>query len=74
MNSKQLKLVSATIGSSALLAMGAFAAVSSGISAADTLPVVPQAQEEASTTKAPDVVATPPITTAPFTIPTGEPQ
>jgi hypothetical protein len=73
-NSKQLKFVLATIGSGGLLAMGAFAAVSSGTSAADTLPVAPQARQEASTTKAPDVVATPPITTAPFTIPTGEPQ
>lgn len=72
---KQFKLVSATIGSAALLGMGVFAAVSTGASSAEPLQVAPLAIETVTTeTTPPDVVATPPITTPPFTIPTGEPQ
>jgi hypothetical protein len=73
MNSKQLKLISATIGAGALLTMGTFAAVASATSSADG-PLQTASQGAASETRAPDVVATPPIATAPFTIPTGEPQ
>jgi hypothetical protein len=74
-NSMQFKLVSATFGAGALVAMGVFAAASSGASAAGPQQVSPLPQKVATNeTTPPDVVATPPITTAPFTIPTGEPQ
>jgi hypothetical protein len=74
-NAKQLKIIAATIGSGALLSMGALAAAASGMSSADSLRLVPLAPEVKTVeTSTPDVVATPPITTPPYTIPTGEPQ
>jgi hypothetical protein len=71
MNASQFKVASAAIGAGALIAMGSFALASSGTSFAD--PMSPPEFRTTQTTP-PDVVATPPITTAPYTIPTGEPQ
>jgi hypothetical protein len=84
--SKQVKLFSATVGASALLAMGAFAIASNDVSAAQDPPLPPgpvttseiTTGETVTDTGAPaspeTSVVTPPITTPPSTIPTGEPQ
>ncbi len=88
MNSKQVKLGSATLGAGALIAMGAFGIASSGMSAAqddtEEPPPGPVTTSEITTgetvteTVAPEApettAATPPITTTPTPIPTGEPQ
>ena len=86
MNSK-LKLGSATIGAGALLAMGAFAVVSSGMSAAQDETEVPPpgpvttseitTGETVTETVAPEApettAAVPPITTEPTTVATVTP-
>jgi hypothetical protein len=80
MNTKQFKLMSAAVGVGALLGLGMSPVVSNGNSSANTGPVAPQAPETRTIEmrslemKGPVVVGTPPITTAPYTIPTGEPQ
>ena len=85
MNSK-LKLGAATIGTSAVLAMGAFAVASSGMSAAQDETEMPTpgpvttseitTGETVTETVAPEApettAAVPPITTTPTPIPTGE--
>jgi hypothetical protein len=80
MNMKQFKLISAAIGAGALLGMGVLPVVANGTSSASTGPGAPQAPETRTIEmrslemKGPVVVGTPPITIAPYTIPTGEPQ
>lgn len=86
MYSKQIKLFSATVGASALLAMGAFAIVSNDVSAAQDEPLPPgpvttseittgETSTESTAPEEPETTAAePPITTPPSTIPTGEPQ
>jgi len=74
-NSKQIKFASATLGASAVVAMGAFGAASSDTSAADSPPPGPVTTSEVTTgetiteTPAPEsppaTVATPEITTTP---------
>ena len=83
MNSRQMRLVGAAFGAGTVLAMGALT-VSAGETGESRLAPVPGASEVTlgeTTTKrtgarsAPETsVAVPPITTAPFTIPTGEVQ
>jgi hypothetical protein len=81
-NSKQLKLTSATLGAGAVLAIGGLTVAINDVSAAgpEHFPAGPEITigETATETTAPDApetsVAVPPITTPPFTIPTGEPQ
>jgi hypothetical protein len=84
-NTKQVKMFSATVGGSALLAMGAFAVAAPNSSAQDdelipgpvTTSEITTGETSTETTapEAPETsVVTPPITTPPFTIPTGEPQ
>ena len=75
MTSKQVKLVSATIGASAVVAMGAFAMVSSNTGSAEPPPPGPVTTSEITTgetiteTVAPEApptsAATPNITTTP---------
>ncbi|ULE34949.1 hypothetical protein [Mycobacterium sp. IDR2000157661] len=80
MKIKQFKLVSAAVGAGALLGMGLSPVVWNGASSANAVPVAPQAPEtktiemKSVEMKGPVVVGRPPITTAPYTIPTGEPQ
>jgi len=86
MNSKQIKLCSATVGASAVLAMGAFAVLTSGTSVAEQDPPTPgpvttseittgETVTETVLPEAPETTAAvPPITTTPTPIPTGEVQ
>jgi hypothetical protein len=85
-NSKQVKLGSATLGAGSLIAMGAFGVATSGMSAAQDETEVPPpgpvttseitTGETATQTVAPEApeseIATPPITTPPETNTTGE--
>jgi hypothetical protein len=81
-NSKHIKLISATLGAGAVLAMGGLTMAVSDVSAAgpEFFPAAPEITtgETATETTAPESpetsVAVPPITTPPYTIPTGEPQ
>jgi hypothetical protein len=80
--SKQLKLVAAGLGTGAVLAMGGLTVAVGDVSAAgiDPVPAAPElttgeTATETTAPKAPETsVAVPPITTPPYTIPTGEPQ
>ena len=82
MDSKQLKLMLATFGAGAVLAMGVVAVSASDVNAAVPQPVpagagttTGETMTETTAPKAPETsIAVPPITTAPYTIPTGEPQ
>lgn len=82
MNSKQVKLISATLGAGAVVAMGALTVAVSDANAAgpEHVPASPELTtgETSTETTAPESpetsIAVPPITTPPFTIPTGEPQ
>lgn len=79
MSSKQIKMVSATVGAAALLSMGAVVVAAEQTSAAEPLPLQPPTTtpemtmgETSTETGAPESpetsVATPAITTPPFTI------
>jgi hypothetical protein len=83
MNSNRIKLASAVVGAGAVLAMGGLTLAVDDGGVARQAPVVAgadlkAADEDSTTTKQRGVpetsVAVPPITTPPFTIPTGEPQ
>ncbi|MEO3761320.1 hypothetical protein ABGB19_23950 [Mycobacterium sp. B14F4] len=85
MNSKQIKLFSATVGAGALLGMGGIAVAVGTSSAQDVEPLPPgpvttsemTTGETSTETVAPEApespVATPPITTPPSTIATVQP-
>ena len=82
MQSKQLKLMLGTVGAGAVLAMGVLTMAIGDVNAAVPQPVpagsgITTGETFTKTTAptAPETsMAVPPITTAPYTIPTGEPQ
>lgn len=82
MGSKRTKLVLAMVGTGAVLAMGGLTLALDGDYSAQQSPAVASAERTADETSTkttargvPETsVAVPPITTPPYTIPTGEPQ
>lgn len=81
MNSKRTKLVLAMVGAGAVLAMGGLTVAVSDDGSAQQATAVAKADRnddtstETKVTGVPETsVAVPPITTPPYTIPTGEPQ
>jgi hypothetical protein len=80
--SKRLKLLLGTVGAGALLGMGVLTVAIGDVNAAVPQPVPSSTGittgETSTETTAPSEpetsIAVPPITTAPYTIPTGEPQ
>jgi hypothetical protein len=77
-DSKQVKLMLLAVGAGAVLTMGVLNVASSDVKAAVPQPVPASSGETVTKSTAPRApetsVALPPITTAPYTIPTGEPQ
>ncbi len=82
MQSKQLKLLLGTVGAGALLGMGVLTVAIGDVNAAVPQPVpsgtgitTGETSTETTAPSEPETsFAVPPITTAPYTIPTGEPQ
>jgi len=81
-DSKQVKFMLATVGAGAVLAAGVLTFAIGDVNAAVPQPVpsgagitTGQTVTETTAPSSPETsVAVPPITTAPYTIPTGEPQ
>ena len=82
MDSKRLKFILATAGAGAVLAMGVLTVAVGNVNAAVPQPIPAKVHSTFGVTKTdttpptePETtMAVPPIATAPYTIPTGEPQ